>query len=249
MQITKSLYFLLIIIISGCSTWHTAEENGQKIQVNAEAISEDAEISEMIAPYKTALDAEMNVVIGENKENMTKGKPESLLTNWFADAIHAMTTEYYTNGEVDFTVSNYGGIRIPNVAEGAITRGKIFELMPFDNMLVVIKMADTTVIKLFNHMAADNGWPISSNVSYEIKDYKPQNILINGEPLRSDRLYSVSISDYLANGGDKCYFLEEGTREDLGVLIRDALITYVEKQTAGNQVIESKLDGRVRYVE
>lgn len=249
MQITKTLYFLLIIIISGCSTWHTAEENGQKIQVNAEAISEDAEISEMIAPYKTALDAEMNVVIGENKENMTKGKPESLLTNWFADAIHAMTTEYYTNGEVDFTVSNYGGIRIPNVAEGAITRGKIFELMPFDNMLVVIKMADTTVIKLFNHMAADNGWPISSNVSYEIKDYKPQNILINGEPLRSNRLYSVSISDYLANGGDKCYFLEEGTREDLGVLIRDALITYVEKQTAGNQVIESKLDGRVRYVE
>lgn len=249
MQITKTLYFLLIIIISGCSTWHTAEENGQKIQVNAEAISEDAEISEMIAPYKTALDAEMNVVIGENKENMTKGKPESLLTNWFADAIHAMTTEYYTNGEVDFTVSNYGGIRIPNVAEGAITRGKIFELMPFDNMLVVVKMADTTVIKLFNHMAADNGWPISSNVSYEIKDYKPQNILINGEPLRSNRLYSVSISDYLANGGDKCYFLEEGTREDLGVLIRDALITYVEKQTAGNQVIESKLDGRVRYVE
>ena len=248
MQIKKSLYFLLIIIISGCSIWHTAEENGQKIQVNAEAISEDAEISEMIAPYKTALDAEMNVVIGENKENMSKGKPESLLTNWFADAIQEMTLEY-TNGDVDFTVSNYGGIRIPNVAEGAITRGKIFELMPFDNMLVVVKMADTTVIKLFNHMAADNGWPISSNVSYEIKDYKPQNILINGEPLRSDRLYSVSISDYLANGGDKCYFLEEGTREDLGVLIRDALITYVEKQTAGNQVIESKLDGRVRYVE
>lgn len=248
MQITKTLYFLLIILISGCTAWHTVEENGQKIQVNDEAISEDAEISEMIAPYKRALDAEMNVVIGENKENMSKGKPESLLTNWFADAIQEMTLEY-TNGDVDFTVSNYGGIRIPNVAEGAITRGKIFELMPFDNMLVVVKMADTTVIKLFNHMAADNGWPISSNVSYEIKDYKPQNILINGKPLQSDRLYSVSISDYLANGGDKCYFLEEGIREDLGVLIRDALIEYVEKQTAKNQVIESKLDGRVRYVE
>jgi hypothetical protein len=53
----------------------------------------------------------------------------------------------------------------------------------------------------------------------------------------------------LANGGDKCYFLEEGTREDLGVLIRDALIQYVEKQTAENKVIESKLDERVRYIE
>lgn len=249
MQIKKTLYFLLFFVISGCSTWHTAEENGQKIQVNAEAISEDAEITALIAPYKTALDTEMNVIIGQNKENMAKGKPESLLTNWFADAVQAMSSEYYSNGQVDFAVSNYGGIRIPNVAEGDITRGKIFELMPFDNMIVIVTMADTTVLKLFNHMSADNGWPISSNVSYEIKDQKPQNILINGEPLRSDRLYSVSISDYLANGGDKCYFLEEGTREDLGVLIRDALIQYVEKQTAENKVIESKLDERVRYIE
>lgn len=249
MQFKKSIYLLLFLAFTSCKVWHTAEENGQKIQVETEAIEEDAEIVAMIAPYKTKLDAEMNVVIGENKEDMTKGKPESLLTNWFADAAQTMTNQYYKDGTVDFTVSNYGGIRIPNMAAGEITRGKIFELMPFDNMLVVIEMADTTVLKLFNHMAESNGWPISSNVSYEIKDQKPQNILVNGQPLESGKMYKVSISDYLANGGDKCYFLEEGKREDLGVLIRDVLIEYVEQETAAGRKIESQLDGRLKYVE
>ena len=249
MQFNKSIYLLIFLVFTSCKVWHTAEENGQKIQVETEAIEEDTEIAAMIAPYKTQLDAEMNVVIGTNKEDMTKGKPESLLTNWTADAIQAMTNQYYTNGTVDFAVSNYGGIRIPVVAAGDITRGKIFELMPFDNMTVVIEMTDTTVMKLFNHMADDNGWPISSNVSYEIKEQKPQNILINGKPIESGKTYKVSISDYLANGGDRCYFLEEGKREDLGVLIRDILIENVEKETAAGKKIGSQLDGRLKYVE
>ncbi|MGB1121658.1 MAG: 5'-nucleotidase C-terminal domain-containing protein [Saprospiraceae bacterium] len=249
MQFKKSIYLLLFLAFTSCKVWHTAEENGQKIQVETEAIEEDTAMIAMIRPYKTTLDAEMNVVIGTNKETMTKGKPESLLTNWFADAVQTMTNQYYKNGTVDFAVSNYGGIRIPNIAAGEITRGKIFELMPFDNMLVVIEMQDTTVQKLFNHMADDNGWPISSNVSYEIQDQKPKNILINGQPLESGKTYKVSISDYLANGGDKCYFLEEGTREDLGVLIRDVLIEYVEQETAAGRQIESRLDNRLKYLK
>lgn len=249
MQFKKSIYLLIVLAFASCQVWHTAEENGQKIQVETDAIAEDAEIVAMIAPYKTKLDAEMNVVIGTNKEDMTKGKPESLLTNWTADALQTMTNDYYKNGTVDFAVSNYGGIRIPVIAAGEVTRGKIFELMPFDNMLVVIEMADTTITKLFNHMAEDNGWPISSNVQYEIKNQQPQNILINGKPIESGKMYKVSISDYLANGGDKCYFLEEGKREDLGVLIRDVLIEYVEKTTAAGKSIGSQLDGRLKYVE
>ena len=249
MQLRKSIYLLLFLTFTSCQIWHTAEENGQKIQVETAAIEEDEEITAMIAPYKVKLDAEMNQVIGSNKEEMKKGKPESLLTNWFADALHTMTNQYYKNGEVDFTISNYGGIRIPNVTAGDITRGKIFELMPFDNMIVVVEMADTTVIKLFNHMAASEGWPISKHVSYEIKAQQAQNILINGKPIEKGKMYKVSVSDYLANGGGRCYFLEEGKREDLGILMRDALIEYVEQETAAGKKIESQLDGRLKYVE
>ncbi|NJN77229.1 MAG: hypothetical protein HC803_01960 [Saprospiraceae bacterium] len=236
------------MVLTSCKVWHTTEEQAQKYQVEAETIGEDSTVLAMILPYKTGLDKEMNIVIGNCPKEMKKDKPESLLTNWITDALQKKTQDYYQK-KVDFTVSNYGGIRIPAMSAGEITRGKIFEIMPFDNMLTVVEMADTTLLKLFEHMAGDNGWPISSNVHYEIKDQKPLNILINGKPIEKGKTYTVSVSDYLANGGDKAYFFAEGKREDLGVLIRDALIEYVREETKAGREIESKLDGRLKYVE
>lgn len=243
-----SIIVVFFFLFSSCQIWHTAEENGQKYQVEAETIGEDSLVLKMIEPYKTELDKEMNIIIGKCTADMPKGKPESLLTNWMTDALQKKTTDYYKK-RVDFTVSNYGGIRIPVMSAGDITRGKIFEVMPFDNMITVIEMADTTVVKLFEHIAADNGWPISSNVHLEIKDQKPYNILINGKPIEKGKTYAVSVSDYLASGGDKAYFFAEGKREDLGVLIRDALIEFVTEETKAGRAIESKLDGRLKYLE
>lgn len=243
-----SIIAAFLLILSSCQIWHTAEENVQKYQVEAETIGEDSLVLAMIQPYKLALDKETNLVIGRCTQDMNKDKPESLLTNWMTDALQKKTMDYYKK-KIDFTVSNYGGIRIPVVAAGNITTGKIFELMPFDNMITVVEMADTTIMKLFEHMAGDNGWPISSNVRYEIKDQKPFNILINGKPIEKGKTYTVSVSDYLATGGDKAYFFAEGKREDLGVLIRDALIEYVTEETKAGREIGSKLDGRLKYVE
>lgn len=248
MKLNISIIIAFFLAFMSCSVWHTAEEKGQKYQVEAETIGEDADVLAMIQPYKLQLDKEMNVVIGMNEQDMVKGKPESLLTNWMTDALQKKTEDYYKK-PVDFAVSNYGGIRIPVMAAGEITRGKIFELMPFDNMVVVIEMQDTTLMKLFNHMAGDGGWPISSNVNYEIKDKKAQNIVINGKPIKKGKTYSVSISDYLANGGDKCYFLTEGKRTDLSLLIRDALIEYVIEETQAKRKLNSRLDGRLKYAE
>ncbi len=248
MKFNKIIFLGLILALTSCKIWHTTTENAQKYQVEAATVGEDSTVLAMIEPYRIQMADEINAVIGKCAVDLKRDKPESLLTNWVADAIQQKTDDYF-EGDIDFAVSNYGGIRIPVVAAGDITRGKIFELMPFDNMLVVVEMADTTVLKLFNHMAADNGWPISSGAQYEIKNQTAQNILIHGKPIQKGKTYAVAVSDYLANGGDKCYFLQEGKRTDLNLLIRDALILYVEDTTAKGLQVTSKLDGRLKYVD
>ncbi|MBL0145080.1 MAG: 5'-nucleotidase C-terminal domain-containing protein [Chitinophagaceae bacterium] len=44
---------------------------------------------------------------------------------------------------------NYGGIRLPAIPAGNITRGKIFELAPFDNIIVLQKISGKTFQAFF----------------------------------------------------------------------------------------------------
>ena len=90
----------------------------------------------MIEPYKSTLDVQMNEVIGTVSQEMTKKKPESTLGNWYADAMIAGTKK--EGYPVDFAISNYGGLRVPYISAGPLTRGEIYELCPFDNLLVIV---------------------------------------------------------------------------------------------------------------
>ena len=50
---------------------------------------------------------------------------------------------------VDFVVLNYGGLRIQSMAAGPITMSKVYELMPFDNTLVVVDLLGSELNDLF----------------------------------------------------------------------------------------------------
>ncbi len=201
----------------------------------------DTDMAAMIQPYKQQLDVEMNQVIGQAAKDLTKGNPESTLGNFVADLIHKKSEEYYGK-PIDLTVVNSGGLRIPILSAGDITRSKVFELMPFDNLLVVVEVEGSELPKLFNTMAEKGGWPVSWHISHAIKDNKPIDILISGEPIQADKIYTVAISDYLANGGDNLFFLADKKRHELGKLFRGAILEYIAEQ---NEPVDAELEGRV----
>ncbi len=233
--------FLILINIAACAPRiHYIDTSAQYIK--ADEVAADEEIAEMITPYKERLDAEMNTVIGNTARELAKAKPESPLGNWLADLIHKKSEDYYESN-IDFALVNYGGIRIPVLAEGDVTRGKIFELMPFDNMLVVLEIDGATVRQIFGIMATNGGWPISKQVSYVIENELPVDILINGETLDDSKIYKVALSDYLANGGDNLFFLKDKKRNNLGVLFRDAMFEYIVEQDG--KVMDAEVEGRV----
>lgn len=203
----------------------------------------DSSLIFLIRPYKDSLDQAMNEVIATSSISMPKGKPESLLGNLIADLTLEKAAEYY-EGPVDFSVINYGGLRIPELPAGEITKGKVFELMPFDNYLVIMELNGEAVKKLVDQIALNGGWPVSG-ISFEIEQEFAKEIKINHQPLQNDKSYNVAISDYLADGGDNLYFLKEEKRKNLGIFLRDIIIEYFEEKSREGLKLSSGMNHRI----
>ena len=233
-----------ILLFAACKTnTFIADVEGRSIQMD-NSLEADAAIEQLIQPYKVKLDATMNVRIGEVAKSLEKGRPESLLGNWVCDALHVQCEEYFEQ-QVDFTYTNNGGLRIPALNKGDVTIGNIFELMPFDNMMVVVELDYESLMKMINHFAAKGGEPISHHLKMIIEDGKPTNITINGKPIDKNRIYKMVTTDYIANGGDKLFFLKDRPTAHLQKLFRDAVIEYIKAETAKGNILDAKLDGRV----
>ncbi|MGH1339244.1 MAG: 5'-nucleotidase C-terminal domain-containing protein [Aureispira sp.] len=206
-----------------------------------EVKEQDDKIVAMIAPYKKQLGQEMDAKIGEVAKTLTKALPESTLGNWSADVVQVIAKKY-TKETVDFTVLNYGGLRIPSLPKGPLTKGKIYELMPFDNYIVLVKMKGAELSQLFNHVAVKGGWPISGELKLVIDGEKATQVLLNGKPLDANKEYHVATNDYLAKGGDQCAFFVNKEKIKTGILIRDAMIEYVKNTTTP---IDANIEGRI----
>lgn len=243
----KNLLFLLIATsFFACKTTQNIAkvEPSNKEFTKEKNLETDQETEALIAPYKKEVDGKMNKVIGQNTEEIVKAQPESALGNFCADAIFKMAEDY--GGEkIDFSVINYGSIRIPYLAAGDITKGRIFELMPFENRLTIMELPGDIVLKFIEHMAKDGGWPVSASLRYFILNNKPTEITIQGKPFDIKQIYTVALPDYVANGGNDCDFLINQPRTDFEHLIRSAYLEYILEYTFSEKAIHPKVDGRV----
>lgn len=198
----------------------------------------------MLTPYRTELSKTMDEIVGFTAEMLPKGKPESKLTNLLADILAEQATKI--SGEtVDLAFINFGGIRLPMLPEGPISRGKIYELSPFDNKIVLLKMTGLQLNKLLASVAASGGWPVSRGLRMEIVDRKPGQTTVNGKAVIENEIYTVALPDYIANGGDDLIFLKQIKQIDTKSYLRDAILNYFISMKNNNQIIDPQLDGRI----
>ncbi len=240
-------YVVLFFLLSSCSYYY-AESSHQTTQVRVTDIPADSSTSAIIAPYKSALDGEMNAIVAELAVDMKKGKPESTLGNFICDVI-VKQGEKVTGKKIDFGVYNYGGIRQDNLSAGPITKGKIFELLPFENFGAIVTLDGPSTLLLIQKIINEEGWPISSGLRIVVKNNLPETILINNEPFDQSKTYVVVMNDYMAGGGDNSAFLVGQKVEILGATIRDMMLQYLADETAAGRKVYSKMDGRITYAE
>jgi len=221
--------------VTGCTT--------EAIAVNEAADSiQDSAYLAYLAPVKADMEKEMSEQLGYAPEPLWLGTPECPMLNWASDALWEAAKKVYP-GKVDIAIVNMGGMRCPWPA-GPITRGMVFELMPFDNKLVVLTLKGEDVIDLCESFTVYGGQGVAG---MRVKEYtkdggKTVAVTIGGKAADPKGLYTVATSDYLSGGADHMDALARYTEYwDSELLIRDLYLEAVREQ----DTIRAAVDGRM----
>ena len=245
----KIIAVLFVAALSGACNHKVYQAD--KLTYNGYRITKDAKqsaaVTSMLKPYSDSVNSTMNGTIGIAAVSLEKKSPEGSLGNFMTDAMLQAATNHFKR-KVDGAFTNTGGIRLTQIPAGPITTGKIFELMPFDNLLIIQEMKGSMLQTFLDHVSGRGGWPVAG-ITYDIKNKKAVNVLVNGKPIDDNATYTIANSDYVANGGDDCVMLKSLPQINDGFLIRDALIEYVKAQTAAGKTITAKEEGRVKTIE
>ncbi|MGB1104345.1 MAG: 5'-nucleotidase C-terminal domain-containing protein [Crocinitomicaceae bacterium] len=242
---TSLVLALIILFNASCKQQNYTHYEGANVQLDSAYNGSNLDV--IIGPYRSAVDSTMNKVIGFATEALVNRSPESSLSNFAVDVIFERGIAYaQRNSELnDLSVNNtiglinFGGLRAP-ISAGDITVGNVYELMPFDNAIVVVKLSPLAVQELIEYIPVEGGQPVANC----IMDYSEEIpvLQINNKSYDDGELYVIT-SNYLASGGDGMKFLEESEMKwDTGILMRDVFIEHI---SAVDTLMVPKVTGRI----
>ena len=206
-----------------------------------------ADMEDFIKPYVETLSTKMSEVIGQSSVTMDRKRPHSLLGNLTSDALRVMG-EKYTGEKIDLGIMNMGGLR-KDLDKGDITLGSIFRIYPFENTLKLLKIKGKYVEQVIKATAGKGLEAFSgTEITLQTTNDKTEaiKILLGGKPIDEEKIYNVMTIDYLAEGNNGMTGLTYADETvDIGILLRDAMLEYIQDTTSKGKQVDAKLDNRV----
>jgi len=242
------LLFTIVFNLLSCQPSTYYKLDNTSLQLDSTTVN-NTQVDKLIKPYKTKLETEMDevLVISADEFPKERGKSETKLGNFVADLSLEIANELYLpidKDSIDFCLLNFGGLRT-SLPKGKISRGKIFELMPFENELVVVTVSKSKLDDIELYLYKVGGQPISGTQLTLRSFIKTKEKLDN---LDSDDQLKILTSDYLANGGDRMnFFLNPINAEPVGIKLRDAIIRFCKEQHKNGNQLTGKIDGRITF--
>lgn len=237
-----SLSCLLLSCGSSRLAPQLAEDQATALVVDS-LITPDPAAEAFIQPYKAKLNASLDSIVGYAAREMEKKMVESGIGNFVADLTQEAAQEQ-SQLPVDLGVVTIGGLRVP-LAAGPIRLRDIYELMPFENRILILRLTGEQTRALFE-FAAEQKIVAISNSRMQVRDGKPVEILINGKPFDPSRSYTVATSDYLAGGGDNMALFRDAERvSNTNLLLRTAIINKIAQLNEEGKKVDAREEGRI----
>ena len=130
----------------------------------------------------------------------------------------AMLDYSYTNntfGDIDVSIINTGGVRA-TIDNGDITRAEVFEVFPFDNIVVIVNMSGLAIKNL-----------VSENSGYVYTGESDTLVEVN-----DTTIYQVAVVDYVYENKYYAGYFEGFQSIVTNVLMRELFMDYIDTNNA-----------------
>ena len=202
------------------------------IEVVADSIAPDPQAARIAAAALDAVAPLMARPVGKILADMKRDGAQYALGNLVADAMREATKS-------DIAVMNNGGIRA-NLLAGDADFGRVYEVQPFGNTLYTLRVRGSDLRSYFARLVAGNAPRAHvSGVQLRYDRARPADdrlidVRVGGKPIDLQRIYTVTLNDFMLTGGDGLGFAGvalSSTTDD--VVDLDALVAYIRARPQG----------------
>jgi len=217
-----------------------------------EAIPDDPDLARVIAPLAAQIRASFGRVLAQAPAGMVRfAAPGEFPLGFLLADVMREGAAAAVGGEVRAAVTNNGGIR-RDLPAGAVRVGDLYEVMPFDNSLVVAEYSGAEVAAIVTEgILGRGGEPVSGVLVTAAGSLERPQVSVawaDGTPIDPAGTYRVATTDYLLANGGATPTLKLGRKVVFtSIPVREQLIGWFERRGRQGLPIQAPQGGRYRF--
>lgn len=134
----------------------------------------------------------------------------------------------------DVSITNMGGVRA-EISAGEITKREVFEVMPFDNKVVVVPVSGQAVVEIVKRMAGKYAGALIGGIKvvYDSENGIIVEMSIGGAKVDSSATYQFATTDYVyySYGVPQFEAVPKANVKFTGMLLRDAIAHWITEHS------------------
>ena len=219
------------------------DSTGKLLTVPAEynTLQRDPAIDQIVRRYGDLTATIADVVVGRISsvlDRKVNAAGESTLGAVLADAFLAGTSDSsYGAKAAQIAFTNRGGLRSDLSSSLTVTFGQLFSVIPFNNNLITMDLTGEQLLRLLEQQWEKPQPPggrimsVSHGFSYTWDASQPEgaapgsghrvvtgSMKLQGAPIEMNKTYRITVSDFMASGGDSYNLLKQGRNLQTGEL-------------------------------